>query len=130
MKKLLLTLVLLLLSSSVFADNRQAIVAASGGAVIPAVAGKLIVIKGVGIFATSATSVQYALLNGDNYLLGDATTKLVTDLDGTDGPAQLILPFNNQGWFVTDTANEAVTMYLSASTKVLVVVIYSYKTAY
>ena len=129
-KRVLLALILILAASFCYADNRQAIIAASGDTVIPAQADRLIVIKAIAVIATSTTSVEYKLYNEDNYLLGDASTSLVVDMDSGDGPAGFIMPYNDHGWFITDNANEAVKMYLSASTKVIVIVVYSYKRAY
>ena len=90
--------------------------------------GNKILIHSVAIIATSTTSVEVYLYNGDHNLFGSEDDPLIVDLDGIDGPAGVILPHNPVGWFCTDTISEAVKLSMSgtpANTPVIVIVTYS-----
>ena len=126
MRKLFAILLLLVSPSLVFGDNVQVVATADGDIVLAAVEDKVPIIKAIAVLATSTTSVEYGLYNEDNWLLGNGTTKLTVDLDGIDGPAGFIMPYNDHGWFTPDTANEDVKIYLSSSTPVIVVLVYTY----
>lgn len=104
----------------------QVICSADDATIVPALAGNRIMVHSIALIATSATSVNVSVFNGDKYLLGDATNLLTLDKDGIDGPAGIVLPYNERGWFQTDTANEALQLNMSASTPVIVMINYSY----
>jgi hypothetical protein len=131
MKRILSVLVALLLMASVsMGASKQVVATSNAHTIIAASPNQRIVVQSIAILATSTTSVQISLYNGDNYLLGSASVKLTVDLDGIDGPAGIVLPFNEAGWFYTDTVNEVVSMSMSgtpASTPVIVLVTYRYQ---
>lgn len=104
----------------------QVICSADGATIVAALAGNRIMVHSVALIATSATSVNVSMYNGDNYLFGDATNVLTLDKIGINGPSGVVLPYNEMGWFQTDTANEALQLKMSASTPVIVMVNYSY----
>lgn len=117
------------LFTQAFAVNGQVIVTASGDAIIPAVEGKIAKVQALAILATTTTSETVCVYHGtDSYLLGDATNKLTVDLDMIDGPAGIVLPYNQEGWFQSGTANEAVKMYISSTQPIIVVLTYIYIT--
>lgn len=101
-------------------------VATASGAntILAAVAAKKFRVLALSLLATSTTAVGAYVYNGDYMLLGDSTNKLTLDMDGVGGPAGLVLPFNQGGWFETDTANEALALNLGAATPVIWCVTY------
>ena len=104
----------------------QVIALADDHTIVAALASNRIMIHSVTLLATSTTAVNVYLYNGDNMLLGNADNPLTLDKDGIDGPAGIVLPYNEVGWFQTDTAAEAVKLNMSASTPVIVLVNFSY----
>lgn len=98
--------------------------ASGANTIITAVADKKLRILALSLLATSTTAVVLYLYNGDYMLLGDGTNKLTLDMDGVGGPAGLVLPFNQGGWFQTDTANEALAVNLGGATPVIWCVTY------
>ncbi len=103
----------------------QVIATADEFVIVPASATQRIMIHSVVVLATSTTSVNWYLYNGDNELLGGSSQTLTVDLDGIDGPAGFVMPYNQNGWFQTDTVNEPIRISLSASTPVIVIVNYA-----
>jgi hypothetical protein len=101
-------------------------VAADSGAntIVAAVADKKIRVLALSLIATSTTAVVAYVYNGDYMLLGNSTNKLTLDMDGVGGPAGLVLPWNQGGWFQTDTANEALAINLGGATPVVWCVTY------
>lgn len=89
---------------------------------ISAVVDKKFRLRSLAFLATSATSVTaYLSTTTDAGVLGDSTNPLKFDLDGGDGPAGAVLPYNPDGWLETSTANEALTCTLSAAQPVWLV---------
>jgi len=131
-RKIFLSLILVgVLLSSAFAVNGQVVVTASGDAIIPAVANKIAKVQALAILATTTTSETLYIYHGSTtYLLGNNTNKLTVDLDGIDGPAGIVLPYNQEGWFQSATANEAIKMYISSTQPVIVVITYIYVDKY
>ena len=110
-------------------SSGQKVTSTDGETLVAAKEGQYIKIHSVVILATSTTSVGLKLYNDDNDLLGEDSNRLTVDLDGIDGPAGIVIPFNDAGWFTTDATNEAVKLGLSAATTVIVIVNYSYSYA-
>lgn len=108
------------------AIKRLSGIATASGAntIIAAVADKKIRVLALSLLATSTTAVVAYIYNGDYMLLGDSTNKLTLDMDGVGGPAGLVMPFNQGGWFQTDTANEALVINLGAATPVIWAITY------
>jgi hypothetical protein len=132
-RKVLIAILLVLFASTAFADNKMVVLGTDDSVVIEAEENRVIEIRGLMVIATSTTSVEFTLYNEDNYVLGDASTPITVDLDGIDGPVGFIMPTvakDVDPWLVTDAANEALKINLSSSTKVIVVVIYTYRKAY
>lgn len=98
--------------------------ASGANTLLAAVVGKKFRVLALSLLATSTTAVGAYVYNGDYMLLGDGTNKLTLDMDGVGGPAGLVLPFNQGGWFETDTANEALALNLGAATPVIWCVTY------
>jgi hypothetical protein len=131
MKRLLIALMILACccGMSFGADIQtpgQTVCAADDAIIVAALADHRIMVYSIALIATSGTSVNVSVFNGDKYLLGDATNLLTLDKDGVDGPAGIVLPYNERGWFQTDTANEALQLNMSASTPVIVIINYAY----
>lgn len=101
--------------------KRASGIATGSGAntMIAAVADKKIRVLALSLLATSTTAVSAYVYNGDYMLLGDGTNKLTLDMDGGGGPAGVVLPYNQGGWFQTDTNNEALAINLSGATPVI-----------
>jgi len=93
--------------------------ASGANTMIAAVADKKIRVLALSLLATSTTAVSAYVYNGDYMLLGDGTNKLTLDMDGGGGPAGVVLPYNQGGWFQTDTNNEALAINLSGATPVI-----------
>lgn len=106
--------------------KRASGIATGSGAntMIAAVADKKIRVLALSLLATSTTAVSAYVYNGDYMLLGDGTNKLTLDMDGGGGPAGVVLPYNQGGWFQTDTNNEALAINLSGATPVIWCVTY------
>jgi len=98
--------------------------ASGANTIIAAVTDKKIRVLALSLLATSATAVVLYLYNADYMLLGDGTNKITLDMDGVGGPAGLVMPFNQGGWFQTDTVNEALAINLGAATPVIWAVTY------
>lgn len=98
--------------------------ASGANTIIAAVADKKIRVLALSLLATSTTAVVLYLYNGDYMLLGDGTNKITLDMDGVGGPAGLVMPFNQGGWFQTDTANEALAINLGGATPVIWAITY------
>ena len=98
--------------------------ASGANTIIAAVADKKIRVLALSLLATSTTAVVAYIYNGDYMLLGDGTNKLTLDMDGVGGPAGLVMPFNQGGWFQTDTANEALAINLGGATPVIWAITY------
>lgn len=93
--------------------------------IITNVAAKKFRILALALIATSGTAVSAYLYNGaSNYILGSLAYKLTLDMDGGGGVRQIILPFNQGGWFETNAVNESLKLNLSAGTPVAWAVTY------
>lgn len=133
MKRISLLLVAVLLLASPQAgwaadetSPKSYIATASGdNSLLDADANRTYVIHAIAVIATSTTSVNLYIYNGDNNLLGSSTNKITVDMDGIDGPMGVVLPYNEKGWFASDTKNEIVKVNLSAATPVIVLVTFS-----
>ena len=107
--------------------KRASGVAASGAVdILSAVAGKKFRILAFAAFATSATATTvYLSTTTDTDVLGNSGNgiPLAVDADG-DNVAGFVLPFNQGGWTETSTANEALTLTLSAAQDVIWAITY------
>jgi hypothetical protein len=94
----------------------------SGATVIAAPTGtKKIRVLSMAAVCLSATSYTWYLETGTTGTdtFGTATGPLKFDMDGTDGPSGLVLPWNPGGWFQTADADEALEVVLSAAQLIL-----------
>lgn len=120
-------LVLALCVATSFGASHQVVANTDGHVIAASNPNQRIVVQSIAILATSTTSVQVSLYNGDFYCLGSASVKLTVDMDGIDGPAGIVLPFNEVGWFTTDTIAENLQLSMSgtpANTPVIVLITY------
>ena len=100
--------------------------AASGTtAMVAAVGGKKIRGLALMLLPTSVTATNVYVANDDNNILGDASNpiRLAVDADG-DNIAGVVMPWNQGGWFETDTVNEALNLILSAAQDVIYALTY------
>lgn len=104
----------------------KSVVAASGAVeLVAADEGRKIRVHQWAMFPTG-TAVNVHIHNDDNMLLGDATNKIALDKTGAAGSREVVLPFSREGWFTTDTINEALKITLSTAQDVAIVFAYSY----
>ena len=117
-------------SSSVVYDGTTActvkrfnvVTSTSGTAVIPAPTGtKKIRVLSLSAICLSATSYTWYLETGTTGTdtFGTAAGQIKFDMDGTDGPSGLVLPWNPGGWFETADADESLDVILSAAQLIL-----------
>lgn len=100
--------------------------AASGTtAMVSAVGGKKIRGLALMLLPTSATATNVYVANDDNDILGDSSNpiRLAMDADG-DNIAGVVMPWNQGGWFETDTVNEDLNLILSAAQDVIYALTY------
>jgi len=94
----------------------------SGAAVIAAPTGtKKILVLSLSAMALSATAFTWYLETGTTGTdtFGTAAGPITFDMNGGDGPAGLVLPWNPGGWFKTADADEALEVVLSAAQLIL-----------
>lgn len=103
--------------------KRSAVLAATGTVTIAAAptTTKKIRVLALAVFATSATATSVYLKTSTDDILGDASNpiSLAIDADGDNIPG-FVLPWNPGGWFETVTADEALSIVLSAAQDVIV----------
>lgn len=102
---------------------------AAGGApgtdtIIAGVAGKKFRILSMGLFATSTTSNEVHLTHGSSNLWGNSGNGIVLDIDGIDGPAGFVLPWNPGGWMQTGADNEAIVLNTTTAQDIIYTVTY------
>jgi hypothetical protein len=117
----------LMVSETSVACKRASGVAATTADIIAQVATKKFRIHALALFATSATVTNvYLSTTTDLDVLGNAANPipLATDADG-DNSAGFVMPWNPGGWTETSTANEALTLNLSAAQDVIWAITYS-----
>lgn len=103
--------------------ERAAVLAATGTVEIAAAPSgtQKIRVLALAMLATSTTVTNVYLKTTTNDILGDASNpiRLAVDADG-DNITGFILPWNPGGWFETQTADEALSIVLSAAQDVIV----------
>jgi hypothetical protein len=106
--------------------KRKSAVMASTGTVLSAVVGKKFRILALFLKATSATVTNVWLgTTTDTDVLGNTGNPipLAVDADG-DNDSGFVLPYNQGGWTETSTANEALTLTMSAAQDVIYAITY------
>ena len=97
--------------------------ASGDNTLIAAVEGKKLLVLALAIHSTaeSTAAVNFYLHNDDNNLAGSATATIPIDKSGIDGYQGFVWANNQFGWVKTDTANEALSINLSAAQPVICV---------
>lgn len=106
--------------------KRKSGVMASTGDILAQVSGKKFRILALFLKATSATATNIFLsTTTDSDVLGDTTNRipLAVDADG-DNDSGFVLPWNPGGWTETSTANEALTLNMSAAQDIIYAITY------
>lgn len=101
--------------------KRFMVVTSTDGAdLVAAVVGKKFRILSFAIFTTSTTVTNFWLEDSDGTDVFGDSTGIPLDADGGSGPAGLVLPFNQSGWWQTAAANKDLHIKLTAAQKVVV----------
>ncbi len=104
---------------------------AAGGApgaddMVAAVAARKIRVHAFSLVATSATLNSVFIDNVDNDLWGNLANPFPMSIDpAANTLAGIVMPFNEGGWFTTDTVNEALTLNSSTAQDIIWTVTYT-----